>query len=63
MNGDENPELVCLNRLIGKCSNCTPDYDSNHHPNNYDCPGYRPTGLILVNIVEPEGELEEMIRY
>ena len=38
---------TCLNRLIGKCKNrCQRDYDTNHHPNNYDCANYQEVNVI-----------------
>jgi hypothetical protein len=35
--------------MIGQCNNCTPDYDTTHHPNNLDCPRYREVPLLIVN--------------
>jgi hypothetical protein len=43
---------TCLNRLIGICENatngqgCRIDYDTTHHPNNYDCPKYHEVTLL-----------------
>lgn len=46
-------EYNCLYRMIGVCRNCKPDYDPTHHPNNLDCPRYRPVGMLEV-IVKPK---------
>jgi len=38
---------TCLNRLIGRCTNgCKEDYDTNHHPNNYDCVNYQEANIM-----------------
>ena len=43
---------TCLNRLIGRCEDtnrggeCKKDYDTAHHPNNYDCPNYHEATII-----------------
>ena len=42
---------TCLNRLIGICENlCQRDYDTNHHPNNYDCKDYTEINLLTFEV-------------
>ncbi len=40
-------EKTCLNRFLGRCENCSEDYDVRHHPNNYDCPFYKEIKLSV----------------
>jgi len=37
---------TCLNNFLKRCENCQRDYDTNHHPNNYDCPNYQETEVM-----------------
>jgi len=33
--------FICREKFLGKCEKeCTPDFNTNHHPNNYDCPNF-----------------------
>lgn len=50
MDSLEEKSETCLNRFLGRCIGCAEDYDQKHHPNNYDCPDYKPIkiGIILV---------------
>jgi hypothetical protein len=41
---------TCLNRLIGNCKNCTPDYNPQNHPNNYNCRNYHEVNLLSFDI-------------
>jgi len=43
---------VCLYRgkAFGKCKECQRDYDTNHHPNNYDCRDYVEINLLTFNV-------------
>ena len=41
---------TCLNRLTGRCKNCTRDYDPKHHPNNPECSNYSKTNLLIVDV-------------
>ena len=41
---------ICVNRFIGNCPECKRDYNLNHHPNNYDCPGYKEMNLRVFNV-------------
>ncbi len=44
---------TCLNRLIGRCKNkCLRDYDTNHHPNNYDCSKYHEITMLEFTVVK-----------
>ena len=43
---------TCLNRFLGKCKGCSRDYNSNHHPNNLDCPKYKEIGVLTFEIKE-----------
>jgi len=36
----------CLNKYLGKCPDCVPDFDASHHPNNLDCVRYSPIPVI-----------------
>jgi len=47
---DKTKTHGCLYRLIGRCKNCTIDEDTSHHPNNYDCPNFKPIGIFGVKI-------------
>jgi len=45
----------CLGHLLRElyrqeCVGCTPDTDTSHHPNNYDCPMYCYTKWYVVDI-------------
>jgi len=44
----------CLNRMLGKCKGCAPDLDESHHPNNLDCPMFKPVKMIVIEVVEKE---------
>ncbi len=43
---------VCINRWLGRCPDCIEDYDPNHHPNNLDCPSYKPITVHYFNVEE-----------
>lgn len=49
---DRAPErtVTCLNRFLGRCKGCDPDYDQSHHPNNLDCPGYIPVAMMVFEV-------------
>jgi hypothetical protein len=47
---------TCLNRLIGKCKDCIPNYDLQNRPNNYDCKGYQEANIQTLKV---EGEIEK----
>ena len=49
-NVDNNRFKTCLNRFLGHCSNCSRDYNENHHPNNLDCPNYVPLDLLIAEV-------------
>lgn len=36
----------CLHRKVGDCRHCTADYDTTHHPNNFDCSKYSQVTFI-----------------
>jgi len=40
----------CINRFLGKCKNCTRDYDLTHYPNNYNCCGYTEMNIFSLNV-------------
>ena len=50
---------TCLNRLLGRCQNCTEDYDTTHHPNNYDCPWYKEVKILTHEIIEKEDNIKK----
>ncbi len=50
---------TCLNRLLGRCQNCTEDYDTTHHPNNYDCPWYKEVKILTHEIIEKEDDIKK----
>jgi hypothetical protein len=52
-------KVTCLNRFLGRCTECSEDYNTNHHPNNYDCKNYKPTKYFELN-VEVRQELSEV---
>ncbi len=49
---------TCLNRLIGICEiinnggECKQDYDTSHHPNNYDCVNYQEANVLEFHVVK-----------
>lgn len=51
---------TCLNRLIGRCTNgCKEDYDTNHHPNNYDCVNYQEANIMEFTVKKNEHHILE----
>jgi len=42
---------ICLNQLFGRCQGCTEDMDTRHHPNNLDCPRFKPVSIGSLTIV------------
>ena len=51
---------LCLNQFLGysttksdPCYGCNRDLDITHHPNNYDCPDYKPIKIHYF-YVEPK---------
>lgn len=55
---------ICWHQVFGTCK-CTYDVDKNHHPNNLECPRYKPIGFVLIDLmndkpkdVENEGDDE-----
>jgi hypothetical protein len=44
---------ICRNQFFKRC-NCTYDVDKNHHPNNLDCPNYKPMGFVYIELDEKE---------
>ncbi len=45
---------ICKHQFFGDCK-CSYDVDKTHHPNNLECPRYKPFGFVLINI-EKEGQ-------
>ena len=47
---------TCLNRKNRVCQiygrRCEKDYDTNHHPNNYDCTGYLEANVVEFEVKE-----------
>jgi hypothetical protein len=41
---------ICLLHFLGRCKQCTPDFDKSHHPNNYDCKSFIPLALITMEV-------------
>jgi hypothetical protein len=41
-----------VNSIIGRCPDCVRDVDDSHHPNNRDCPWYRPLRVAIVEVEE-----------
>jgi len=36
------PKYLCSEKFLGRCKkDCTPDFDTTHYPNNYDCPNFK----------------------
>lgn len=44
--------IICLNHFLGLCPKCTVDVDKTHHPNNYDCPRFKPLAIMVVEVKE-----------
>ena len=51
-------KVGCANKFLGNCPKCIYDVDENHHPNNLECPNYRPMGYLLLVLEQPENKLE-----
>jgi len=49
---------ICFNQFLGNCLKCTRDLDTTHHPNNYDCPRYKP---IYLETFEVKREVQNEI--
>lgn len=47
---------TCLNRLIGRCKDCTINYNSNNHPNNYDCKDYQEANIHTFEVEKKDEE-------
>lgn len=43
---------TCVNRFLRLCEDCTEDYNTDHHPNNTDCPRYKEIELIIIEVKE-----------
>lgn len=43
---------TCFHRFLGQCPKCEIDYNIERHPNNYDCSGYKPFKILMVEVVE-----------
>jgi len=41
---------ICLHHFTGFCKSCTPDFDTGHHPNNYDCPMCFPINITTTEV-------------
>ena len=50
---------TCLNRFLGRCD-CDRDYNTEHHPNNYDGPNYYEIDIHTFT-VEKNKELKKQI--
>ena len=44
--------IACINRMTGRCPDCKRDYNTTHHPNNLDCPNYKPIVLRTFEVKE-----------
>lgn len=50
---------ICQNQFFNRCK-CTYDVDPNHHPNNLDCPRYKPMGFVSIDLIpkrKPNGNI------
>jgi len=45
---------ICFHKFLGKCPKCEIDYNLEHHPNNFDCAGYKPFKILIVDVKEKE---------
>ena len=54
--------LECLHRVIGNCKDCIRDFDTSHHPNNYDCPKYREVRIVILNIKKGPTDIQSVVR-
>lgn len=46
--------ITCLNRWLGRCRNCSPDFDPTHFPNNYHCPEFKAIHIRYFEVREKE---------
>lgn len=54
---------TCLNRLIGRCEKiCEMDYDTTHHPNNYDCKDYKEVNFFEFEVKERDKKSRDYFR-
>ena len=44
----------CLNKFLGYCKHCSYDVDTSHHPNNFDCPKFKPMGCVYITLEQPK---------
>ena len=42
---------ICKGQVLGQCPNCKYDVDPQHHPNNFDCPKYKPFGFVMIDLI------------
>ena len=42
--------VTCINHFLGRCKDCKEDYDTQHHPNNLDCPYYKTVKYLILTI-------------
>ena len=54
-------QTICLNGMLGKCPHCKFDVDELHHPNNLDCPRFKPLGFVLIDI-PPAKEKDDSVQ-
>ena len=47
-------KVICLNRFLGRCKDCSEDYNVNHHPNNYDCRDYKELRIVIFEVKKQE---------
>ena len=43
---------TCFHRFLGQCPKCDIDYNIERHPNNFDCRGYKPFKILIVEVIE-----------
>ena len=54
---ERNLEQICKNKLLGLCKDCIIDFDTSHHPNNFDCLNYDAVGIILIKVQDKKYKL------
>jgi len=56
-------KIICRNKFLGRCPECKIDFDKQHHPNNYDCPRFRPMKMNYFEVIDGENKYENKDRH
>lgn len=48
---------ICFNKFLGRCPKCDIDFNLEHHPNNFDCNGFKPFKVLMVDVKKKSIEI------